>query len=126
MPVARVLLKLRGLPAATDRALLELKGFERLAEEPGRELVLGAVGRPWLPRGGIVPGADVRTFAEPGYARMALNFSYDGRELATETRVALTDARARRLFRLYWLGVGPFSGAVRASWLRAVARRLRA
>ena len=124
IPVARFLFRLRGLPAAADRGILELEGFDRLAEEPGRELVVGAVGKPWTPRGGLVRGADPRTFADPGYARMALNVTYDGRTLATETRVALTDRKSRLLFKAYWLLVGLFSGVVRDAWLRAVAKRV--
>ena len=33
---------------------------------------------------------------------------------------------SRALFRTYWLVVGPFSGAVRKEWLRAIERRARA
>jgi hypothetical protein len=121
--VARTLFRLRGLPAGRDRGMLELEGFQRLAEDPGRELVLGAVGKPWSPRGGLVRGADPRTFRQPGYALMALNITFDGTTLATETRVRCTDPRSRLLFRMYWLVVGPFSGVVRNDWLRAIQRR---
>jgi hypothetical protein len=121
--VARHLFRLRGLPSRRDRAFLELEGFRPLAEDTGRELVVGAVGQPWSPRGRLVRGADPRTFDEAGYALMALNVTYDGATLATETRVRCTDARARRRFRLYWVVVGPFSGIIRSDWLRAVARR---
>ena len=121
--VARTLFRLRGLPSAADRGILELEGFQRLAEDPGRELVVGAAGKPWSPRGGLVRGADPRTFREPGYAVMVLNIAYDGTTLSTETRVLCTDSRSRRLFRLYWLVVGPFSGVVRNDWLRAIERR---
>lgn len=123
MRAARLLFRLRGLPADASRGILELEGFHRLAEEPGRELVVGGVGKPWLPRGALVPDADPRTFGEAGYALMALNVTYDGERLATETRVRCTDRRSRLLFRLYWLVVGVFSGVVRSSWLKAVARR---
>lgn len=92
-------------------------------DEPERELVVGAVGKPWTPSGGLVRGADVATFARPGFARMALNVTLDDGTLATETRVRCTDARSRLLFRLYWLVVKPFSVLVRAEWLRAVKRR---
>jgi hypothetical protein len=125
MPLVRLLFRLRGLPAEPDRALLELEGFERVAEDRGRELVLGAVGRPWVPTARLERDADVRTFSKPGYAKMALNVAYDGQTLSTETRVQLTDARSRRLFKLYWLVVGPFSGVIRRIWLRAIARRAR-
>lgn len=124
--VARTLFRLRGLPSARDRRILQLEGFQPLAENPGRELVMGAVGKPWSSRGGLVRGADPRTFREPGYAVMALDITYDGTTLATETRVLCTDAGARRLFRAYWLLVGPFSGVVRNDWLRAIERRARA
>jgi hypothetical protein len=125
MPVARVLFRLRGLPSAGDRTLLSLEGFRRIAEDPGQELVVGAVGRPWIVTEGLRLDADVRTFSEPGYAKMALNVTYDGHTLATETRVQLTDPRSRLWFKLYWLVVGPFSGVVRTAWLRAIARRAR-
>ena len=121
--ISRLLFRIRGLPSAGDRGILDLEGFTRIAEEPERELVVGAVGRPWAPRGGLVAGADVATFDRPGYARMALNVTLDGGRLATETRVRCTDPRSRRLFRLYWLVVGPFSRVVRAEWLGAIKRR---
>ena len=124
--LARTLFRLRGLPSAPDRGMLDLEGFRPLAESPGRELVLGAVGKPWSPRGGLVRGADPRTFREPGYALMALAIVYDGTVLATETRVLCTDPRSRLLFRSYWLVVRPFSGLVRNDWLRAIERRARA
>jgi hypothetical protein len=71
----------------------------------------------------MAPGADPREFDVPGYARMALAFAYDGRELSTETRVLCTDAASRRRFRAYWLVVRSFSGLTRREWLRAIARR---
>jgi hypothetical protein len=123
MRVARVLFRLRGLPADAAGGILDLEGFRRLAESPGRELVVGAVGKPWLPTGGLVRGADPRTFEEPGYALMALNVVYSDNTLSTETRVRCTDARSRLFFKLYWLVVGAFSNVVRDDWLRAVKRR---
>jgi len=123
MPVVRLLFRLRGLSAERERGLLDLEGFARVAEDPGRELVVAAVGRPWRPRGGLRRDVDVRSFSDVGYARMALNVMYDGRVLSTETRVHCTDARSRARFRLYWLVIRPFSGLIRRAWLRAVANR---
>lgn len=123
MPVVRFLFRLRGLPSAPERGLLDLEGFQRIAEEPPRELVVGAVGRPWVLTARLERAADLRTFSDPGYAKMALNVTYDGRMLATETRVQLTDSRSRLFFKLYWLVIAPFSGLVRSAWLRAIARR---
>lgn len=57
---------------------------------------------------------------------MAADFGFREGVLSTETRVWLTDARARRRFRAYWLVVRPFSGLVRRSWLAAARRRAEA
>ena len=121
--IARLLFRVRGLPSAVDRGIFELEGFATIADEPGCELLVGAVGRPWTLRGGLVPRADVAAFDRPGYARMALNVTLAGVTLATETRVRCTDRRSHVLFRLYWLVVGPLSGVVRDDWLRAIKRR---
>ena len=125
LPVSRALFRLRGLGGAAGGSVLDQlpRGIATLADDPGRELVLGAVGRPWRPGGGMVPGADPRAFETPGYARMALAFEFAGGELSTETRVLCTDAASRRRFRLYWLVVRPFSGLIRREWLRAIKRR---
>jgi hypothetical protein len=121
--VARLLFRVRGLPSAVDRGIFELEGFATIADEPERELVVGAVGKPWTPHGGLVAAADVATFDRPGYARMALNVTLGGVTLATETRVRCTDRRSHVFFRLYWLVVGPLSSVVRDDWLRAIKRR---
>jgi hypothetical protein len=126
-PVVRLLFRLRGLRGETARPIfdqMERFGFEVVAEEPGRELVVAAIGQPWKLRGGARPrGVDFRTFDEPGYAKMALNWRFEDGTLSTETRVQLTGANASRSFRRYWLVVRPFSGLIRRAWLRAIARR---
>jgi hypothetical protein len=125
MPVVRALFRLRGLPAANDRPVYEQlqPRFQALAEDPGRELVLGSIAKPWRWRGGHSPQADFASFAEPGYAKLALSFRFEDGTLSTETRVLLTDRASRRVFRCYWLFVRPWSGLIRRSWLRAAAAR---
>jgi hypothetical protein len=86
--------------------------------------VLAAIGRPWTPSGGIRRGDDVGAFAAPGYAKMGMDLRGEPGRLVTETRVELTDERARRLFRPYWLLVKPFSILIRRLWLRAALKRL--
>jgi hypothetical protein len=125
-PLVRLLFRLRGLGGDPRGTLLEAmgaEGFRAVAEDPGRELVLAAVGRPWALRGGIRPFDEVDAFSEPGYALLAMSVAAEDGLLRTETRVRLTDAGSRRRFRLYWLAVRPFSGLVRRRWLRAAARR---
>jgi hypothetical protein len=126
IPVGRLLVRLRGIHADSTRPLFDemLKsGFALAAEQPNEELVLAAIAQPWKLRGGRrPPGADFRTFADPGYA-MAMNIRLDNGTLSTETRVLLTDSRSRRAFRRYWLVIRPFSGLIRRIWLRAIGRR---
>jgi hypothetical protein len=104
-------------------------GFVRLGERPGEEVVVGAIGRFWSPTGNRpVATDDFTAFAEPGYAKAALNFTVTpergGSRIATETRIVGTDAAATRKFRRYWLLIRPGSAAIRRSWLKAIRRRL--
>jgi hypothetical protein len=105
-------------------------GFVQLAERPGEEVVVGAIGRFWSPTGNRpVATPDFSTFAEPGYAKAAMNFRVtpdgDGSRITTETRIVGTDAEATRKFRRYWLVIRLGSAAIRWSWLKAIRRRLR-
>ena len=106
-------------------------GFVLLAEEPEREVVVGTIGRFWQAcptHADIAGGAEFLAFDAPGWAKAAMNFSVSdaGRSrtrLSTETRIAVTDPRARRRFAAYWLIVRPGSGLIRLRWLRAVKKR---
>lgn len=108
-------------------------GFVPLGEDPDSELVVGAVGRFWSFSGNeplrtIRSREDFVAFSRPGYAKAAMNFTVRsegvGSQIATETRVVGTDARATRLFRRYWLLIRWASGAIRKSWLKAIRRRI--
>ena len=141
-PVVTGLMALRSLPALLlhprrarrPRRRLTLEtlvdgGFGRLAEEPGREIVLGVAGRFWRPTGNVLPfrREDFSGAVAPGLARAVWNFAArDGGDgwtvLSTETRVVCGDAASRQKFRRYWRVVAPFSGLIRRSMLRAVRR----
>ncbi|MBK5218764.1 MAG: hypothetical protein JJE35_03110 [Thermoleophilia bacterium] len=130
--VMRALMGLRTLGRGggdADRTVLEgfeRMGFRKVAEEPGRELVVAGIGRFWKLSGGLrrVQGPEFFTrFEEPGYAKVAFNFRLGDGELSTETRIAGTDAHARRRFGLYWLAVRPGSGLIRHEWLRAIDKQ---
>lgn len=124
--LVRTLFRLRGLPGGGSvSGAMRALGFRPLVEEPDC-IVLGAAGRPWSPRSPFVP------FDKAGSGEIRMLFDItavpngEGSSLlATETRVAATDPRARRAFRAYWLAVGPFSGLVRRRWLAAAERALR-
>jgi hypothetical protein len=128
LPLVGVLLRLRGLRRAPQGPVWEAllaEGFRPLGED-----TLVAVGKPWRPRGGLRDVSDFVLFDEPGWAKLAVDLRAEeapgGTLLQTETRVFLTDARARRRFAAYWLAVRPFSGLVRRGWLRAARRRAEA
>jgi hypothetical protein len=110
-------------------------GFVRLAEDEPHELVLGAAGRFWtLAPGQCVPLAGpeaFRTFAAPDHVRTTMDFRVletgpGACRVTTETRIAATDASARRKFGLYWSLVHPGSALIRRMWLRAIKRRAEA
>jgi len=141
-PIIKGLLALRSLPgilshpkrlrAAPRQITLQTiieGGFGRLAEAPGREVVLGVVGQFWRPSGNIQPFSEemFRGPVQPGLARAVWNFAVEeavkGRTvLSTETRVVCGDAASRRKFRAYWTLVKPFSGLIRVIMLRAVKK----
>lgn len=105
---------------------LQEAGFVVLGEQPGKEVVLGVVGRFWQPGSGIrrVQAPAFVSWNEPGYGKAVLNFAVrpapDGSVVSTETRVRCTDERARRAFRRYWRVIGPFSGLIRGRALALV------
>jgi hypothetical protein len=103
-------------------------GFVLVAEDPPREVVVGAVV--------IGPGAGARpstpaefdAVAGPGFAKATMNFLVEpdgagGSVVTTETRVHATDARSARRFAMYWRIIQPGSAFIRRMWLRAIQTR---
>jgi hypothetical protein len=137
LPVTGVLMRLRmlGRHRPADRPVVEglgRVGLLVLVDEP-LAIVLGGVLAPWRLRGGHRPvgsPADFQAFATPGWVRVATAFTVEpdgnGSRVATETRIAATDAAARRHFGRYWRLVAPFSGITRREMLAAIRRRAEA
>ena len=142
--VVKVLMGVRAAPAAIGSILrgrldgarqsygsrhVRGLGFTLLAEEPGREFVLGLMGRFWTPTGGLVPAtvADFRTMPPPGLAQGMWNFRVEPIgarcRLTTETRVRCGDESSRRGFARYWRIVRFGSALTRRSMLRQIRRR---
>jgi hypothetical protein len=112
-------------------AEVQALGWAVLAEKPGREIVLGAVTRPWEPNTVFraVPAAEFANFAEPNYVKIVWNLradpAPDGQSIfRTETRVATTDATARRRFRWYWARFSPGIALIRVFMLRDLSARV--
>jgi hypothetical protein len=87
-----------------------------LEDVPGEGLVLSVTGQFWRWRG---------RGPEPP-AQAVVEFRSVPGSLTTETRVHVEDPRSRRKFARYWRVVGPFSGLIRTSLLRAAKRRAEA
>jgi hypothetical protein len=107
--------------------LAEMKslGWRVLAEQPGREIVVGAVTQPWLAnvvfRG--LPPDEFRAFQDPGYVKIVWTLRADPVGPAesifrTETRVTTTDLTARTKFRWYWARFSPGIVLIRRLLLR--------
>ncbi len=108
------------------RAALQI-GWGILADRDGREVVLGAVTRPWEPNPvfrDLVPREFI-TFAEPGYVKIAWTLRADPIDQQTsifrsETRAMATDVEARVKFRRYWAVVSPGVALIRRAMLAPV------
>jgi hypothetical protein len=102
-------------------------GWGVLAEVPGREVVMGAVTKPW--EANVVfrplPPDEFARFNEPGYVKIAWTIRADAKSATdsvfrTETRAVATDAMARTKFRRYWSMLSPGIIAIRWIMLRPV------
>jgi hypothetical protein len=110
----------RGLIAFTKSI-----GWGVLADEPGRELVMGAITRPW--EADVVftplPPAEFAAFDQPGYVKIVWTLRADplgstASVFRTETRAVATDAVARARFRRYWSLLSPGIIIIRRAMLR--------
>ena len=102
-------------------------GWGVLGEVPGREIVLGAVTRPWEANVVFraIPPAEFAAFNEPGYVKIAWTVRADAVSptdsvFRTETRAVATDAVAGAKFRRYWSLLSPGIIAIRWMMLKPV------
>jgi hypothetical protein len=101
-------------------AQVQSLGWAILAERPGREVVVGAVTQPWRPNVVFraVPAEQFEAFDEPDHVKIVWTLRADPIDAGasvfrTETRVATTDAAARRKFRWYWARFSPGIALIR-------------
>jgi hypothetical protein len=104
-------------------------GFMLLAEEPGVEFVVAAVGQFWRRDYGwhAVAPDQFLDFDDPGYAKLAVSFRVQGNAevrslLRYEAPTATTDVTARTRFRSYWRVIRPGVAIV----MRRALHRIRA
>jgi uncharacterized protein YndB with AHSA1/START domain len=120
-PVAKAIFWLRAVPALLrgepfrpqgSRGIVAETlglGWGVLAEEPDREIVIGAYTQPWHQQVTFhpLPPEQFAGFNQPGYVKIAWTLEAkplgpDRSLLVTCTRAVATDPQARRKFRRYW------------------------
>lgn len=109
---------------------LQALGWGILAEVPDRELVVGAVTRPWEPNVTFhaLPPDEFAEFSRPGFVKIAWTLRVDPIDartsiFRTETRAIATDAAARARFRGYWAFASPGIALIRWLSLRPLKRK---
>jgi hypothetical protein len=104
-----------------------LPGWLSLGERTGRELAFGAVGTFWQPtiKWRNVPEGEFAAFDEPGWGKIACNFTFlpagSGTIITYECRTATTDPMSRRRFARYWWLIRPFAAYIMRAALRTIA-----
>ncbi|HEY0608369.1 MAG TPA: SRPBCC family protein [Chitinophaga sp.] len=113
-----------------DQVSSHNKGLMMLHVRPGKEVVLGAIGKFWQPD---IPLADIpttafRDFDEPGWGKVAWAFSVEpylqGSTVSIELRVTGTDYNSwQKLQRCYTL-MGPFAYQIRSTVIKLLQHEL--
>jgi len=106
------------------------KGFKILSETPGKEVVVGAIGKFWqldIPFVEIGPDS-FPAYQEPGWAKVAWALTVDpyldGSTVSLELRISATDKQSwKKLWRYYRL-IGPFSRQIRFSMMKHLQHEL--
>jgi hypothetical protein len=95
-------------------AEMQSLGWGVLADVPGREVVVGAVTRPWEANVTFraLPPDHFAAFSDPGYVKIAWTLRAEPMSATesvfwTETRAIATDHTARAKFRRYWSFLSP-------------------
>lgn len=140
--VAELAMRVRGMPERFQRHGLPRQRtrltiddlvaggyWALLGEEPGSEVVFGAIGRFWTPvvRPEPVPPEGFGEYEKPRPGKVVASLSVRpygrGRSLVSyDLRTTLNDPVTRRVFGVYWHTVTPFIRLIMRATLGAVAR----
>ena len=109
-----------------------IPGLHVIGERSGEELVLGAVGKFWLPTRELepVPASEFCAFATPGFGKLTLALRVAPREFAgtwitMELRGQGTDPAAEKQMQRAWRVIGRIASAVCGEILQRLAADLR-
>jgi hypothetical protein len=143
-PITRALFSIRALPGRLaghhdePRTLriddltssVARPGFHVLHDEPGKEVVVGAIGKVWqadIPFVHVATAEDFAAFDDPGFIKVAWAIQIAPRgetntHLTIEVRVDATDEESWKKFRAYFVLIGSASRFIRRSLLASLAR----
>jgi hypothetical protein len=118
-------LRIDDLTSTPDRP-----GFSILAEAPGREVVVGAIGKVWqldIPFVHVATAAEFTSFQTPDFVKVAWALLVEplgdkDAKVTFEVRVDATDEASWKRFQKYFLVIGPGSHFIRRSVLGALVR----
>jgi hypothetical protein len=139
IPLARAIFRARELSLGSEARRDELPaglidrmralGWGLLAEQPGSEIVMGAITQPWQPNPTFLAVAPQHfaQFDTPGLVKIAWTLRADPTApcasiFRTETRAVATDEQARARFRPYWSCLSPGIRLIRRATLKPIKR----
>lgn len=112
------------------KELTEQTNFILLDDIFAKEIVIGLIGRFWMPTGDLikVPPEQFKDYKESGYAKAVWSFSIEDEGngytvLSTETRVRSINRKGKSALRIYMLIIGPYSSMTRRVMLRLVRKQ---
>ena len=125
-PAGELTLRIDGLTSSTAKP-----GFQVLVDDPGREVVVGAIGKVWhleIPFVHVEDAEAFGRFAESGFVKVAWAIRISPRgardtHVEIELRVDATDRDAWSKFRRYFALIGPASRFIRRSLLSSLVRK---
>lgn len=112
---------------------VQAMGWGLLSASGDRELVYGAIAKPW--EGSVsfraLPATEFAAFHEPGFAKIVWSIAVEpdgptASRVRTETRVVTTDPASRARFRRYWALASPGIVLIRREALALVKREAEA
>ncbi|HEX2678591.1 MAG TPA: hypothetical protein VHM19_18190 [Polyangiales bacterium] len=113
-----------------DQIAASSAGFRLLEEQPGREVVVGAIGEFWrtqIPFVTVDP-ADFAAFDTPGWAKLAWAIRVEpfgtGSQIALELRTTATDSESWKKLDRYFRIIGMVSRWIRTSVMAHLEERL--
>lgn len=113
-----------------DQIARNNKGFMILSETPGKEVIVGAIGKFWhlnIPFMEVTP-QDFPGFREPGWGKLAWALSVEpyagGSSISIELRITATDDKSWKKLWRYYHFIGPFSYQIRQSMMRHLQHEL--